>query len=61
LVRYIIEKTINDYAYGLLILKGDNGKPKKFTTESEAKDFLLGLGISEQEITELYHIKPYVI
>ncbi len=61
MVRYIIEKTINDYAHGLFILKDDNGKPRKFTTESEAKDFLIGLGISEQEIAELYHIKPYVI
>jgi len=62
LVRYIIEKTIcDDYAHGHFTLMGDNGKPKTFTTESEAMNFLKDSGVSEQEIAKLYNIKPYVI
>lgn len=62
MVRYIVEKYVcNDYAHGHFLLMNDDGKPKVFITESEALDFLRGLGLSIDEIHELYNIKPYVI
>lgn len=59
MIRYIIEKSIdNDYAYGTMTLM-DNDKPKTFSSETEAQKWL-----KDNIPTNLighYNIKPYVI
>lgn len=67
MVRYIIEKIINNgYAHGVQVLIDENGEPKIFTSEDEARKWLVN---NDEEynnipITQLinhYKIKPHII
>ena len=66
LVRYIIEKTIHgEYAQGVEILM-DGDKPRTFSSEAEARRWLMDNDedFNRIPITQLidhYNIKPYVI
>lgn len=67
MIRYIIEKTVNNgYAYGVQVLTDEDGRPKTFTSEKEARQWLIdnNENYNNIPITQLidhYAIKPYII
>jgi hypothetical protein len=59
MIRYIIEKTVNNgYAHGVQVLTDNSGNPRGFTSETEAKQWLID---NDKESIDCCTIKPYVI
>lgn len=63
LIRYVIEKYINDtFCHGKVLLTNKDGRPVTFSTEESAKEWLIkNMNISADKVADYYNIKPHVV